>query len=80
MNQTERRVLPLNRQMQLVAGTMALAGAVLAFLVNPAWVLLSGFVGLGLIVAGATGFCPMVIVLAKMPWNQGSKKTNCCTA
>jgi len=80
VNQTGRQILPLNQQMQLVAGTMALAGAVLAFLVNPAWVLLSGFVGLGLIVAGATGFCPMVIVLAKMPWNQGSKKTNCCPA
>jgi hypothetical protein len=43
-------------------------------------VLLSGFVGLGLIVAGATGFCPMVIMLAKMPWNQASKKANCCPA
>ncbi len=80
VNQTDRQILPLNQQMQLAAGTMALAGAVLAFLVNPAWALLSGFVGLGLIVAGATGFCPMVIVLAKMPWNQGSKKINCCTA
>jgi rhodanese-related sulfurtransferase len=80
VNQTERQILPLNQQMQLVAGTMALTGAVLAFLVNPAWVLLSGFVGLGLIVAGATGFCPMVIMLAKMPWNQASKKASCCPA
>ena len=80
VNQSNRQILPLNQQMQLVAGTMALAGAVLAYLVNPAWVLLSGFVGLGLIVAGATGFCPMVIMLAKMPWNQASKKANCCPA
>jgi rhodanese-related sulfurtransferase len=80
VNQTDRKILPINQQMQLVAGTMALAGTVLAFFVNPAWVLLSAFVGLGLIVAGATGFCPIAIVLAKMPWNQGSKKTSCCPA
>lgn len=80
VNQTERRVLPLNRQVQLVAGTMALGGAVLAVTVNPAWVFLSGFVGFGLILAGATDFCPMAILLAKMPWNQGSKKTSCCSA
>ena len=80
MNQTDRQVLPLNRQVQLVAGLMALSGAVLAVTVNPAWVFLSGFVGFGLMVAGATDFCPMAILLAKMPWNQGSKKTSCCSA
>jgi rhodanese-related sulfurtransferase len=74
VNQSDRRTLPLNRQMQLVAGTMALGGAVLAVTVNPAWVFLSGFVGFGLMLAGATDFCPMVILLAKMPWNQVSKK------
>ncbi len=80
LNQTSRRVLPLNRQVQLVAGTMALAGAVLAFTLNPAWIFLSGFVGFGLVIAGATDFCPMAILLAKMPWNQGSKKSTCCPA
>jgi hypothetical protein len=59
---------------------MALGGAALAVTVNPAWVFLSGFVGFGLMLAGATDFCPMAILLAKMPWNQGSKKTSCCSA
>lgn len=80
VNQTERHVLPLNRQVQLIAGAMALSGAVLAVTANPAWVFLSGFVGFGLMLAGATDFCPMAILLAKMPWNQGSKKTSCCSA
>jgi hypothetical protein len=80
VNQTFRRSLPLNRQVQLVAGTMALTGAILAFSVNPAWIFLSGFVGFGLLLAGATDFCPMAILLAKMPWNQGSKKTTNCPA
>ena len=80
VNQSSRRVLPLNRQVQLVAGAMALSGAVLAFTLNPAWIFLSGFVGFGLMLAGATDFCPMAILLAKMPWNQSSKKTTCCPA
>ena len=63
-----------------VAGTMALAGAILAVTVAPAWIFLSGFVGFGLVLAGATDFCPMAILLAKMPWNQGSKKSTCCAA
>jgi rhodanese-related sulfurtransferase len=80
VNQSSRRTLPLNRQVQLVAGTMALAGAILAFTVNPAWIFLSGFVGFGLVVSGATDFCPMAILMAKMPWNQASKKSTCCPA
>jgi rhodanese-related sulfurtransferase len=73
VNQSNRRVLPLNRQIQIIAGTLALTGAVLAFTINPAWIFLSGFVGFGLILAGALDFCPMAIVMAKMPWNKSSK-------
>jgi rhodanese-related sulfurtransferase len=80
VNQSPRHILPLNRQVQLVAGAMALGGAILAFAVNPAWIFLSGFVGFGLMVAGTTDFCPMAILLAKMPWNQASKKSTCCAA
>lgn len=76
----DSRVLPLNRQVQLVAGGMALAGALLAWFVAPAWVVLSGFVGFGLMVAGATDFCPMAMLLAKMPWNQASRGATCCSA
>jgi hypothetical protein len=80
VNQTDRHVLPLNRQVQLVAGAMALSGAILAFTVAPAWIFLSGFVGFGLMVAGATDFCPMAILLAKMPWNKSSKNATCCAS
>lgn len=62
--------LPLIRQVHVVAGPMVLIGAVLALTVNPMWALLSGFVGLGLTVAGATGFCGMGVMLSKMPWNR----------
>jgi hypothetical protein len=39
--------------------------------VNPSFIFLSGFVGAGLMVAGATGFCGMAEILARMPWNRG---------
>lgn len=62
--------LDLQRQVQITAGGMALAGAVLAWLVSPWFILLSGFVGAGLMMAGMTGFCGMARMLAVMPWNR----------
>lgn len=67
---TKKAHLPLMRQVQLGAGTLAFAGAVLSQIVHPAWIYLSGFVGAGLMVAGATGFCGMAELLARAPWNK----------
>ena len=60
----------LERQVRLGAGVLVLTGVLLAVLVNPAWVYLAGFAGLGLTFAGATDFCAMGILLGKMPWNR----------
>ena len=60
--------LELMRQVQIVAGS--LAGAVLGFAVAPAFHLLSGFVGAGLIFAGVTGWCGMARLLTLAPWNR----------
>lgn len=78
----ERRVLPLDRQLQLCIGAIVLAGVVLSLSVNHAWIYLSGFAGCGLVFAGLTGICPMRSLIAKMPWNQcGEKcKGGCCGA
>jgi glyoxylase-like metal-dependent hydrolase (beta-lactamase superfamily II) len=65
-----RKVIPVMRQVQLGAGLLVLAGAALGALVNPWFYLLSAFVGAGLTVAGATGFCGMALVLMRMPWNR----------
>ena len=59
----------LERQVRLGAGLIALAGAVLALAIDIRWAYLSAFVGLGLTTAGLTDFCPMALVLGKMPWN-----------
>lgn len=72
-------VLPLDRQMRIVAGSMAMLGVGLSF-VHPAFIFLSGFVGAGLVFAGVTDICPMMMMLAKMPWNQGASGAACKTA
>jgi rhodanese-related sulfurtransferase len=60
----------LERQVRLIAGVLALAGALLALTVNAKWVFLSAFIGLGLTFAGLTDICAMGMLLAKMPWNR----------
>jgi rhodanese-related sulfurtransferase len=66
----DRSALPLDRQVQLTVGLLLLATTALSLLANPAWVWAAGAVGLGLSMAGLTGFCGMARVLAVMPWNR----------
>lgn len=77
VERSARKVLPLNQQVQIAAGSLVLVGVILAGAVNPWYLLISGFVGCGLIMAGITGFCPMASLIAKMPWNQLGNVANC---
>jgi glyoxylase-like metal-dependent hydrolase (beta-lactamase superfamily II)/rhodanese-related sulfurtransferase len=65
-----RRRLAVDRQVQLIAGTMVLAGVLLGAFVNPWFLALAGFFGAGLTFAGATGTCGLALVLLRMPWNR----------
>jgi hypothetical protein len=56
----------LERIIFLIAGVMALVSAALAWFVNPLWLILTAFVGLNLVVFGATGFCMTANVLYKL--------------
>ena len=71
--------LPLDRQVQLAIGFGVLIGSLLGYFVNPKFIFLAAFFGAGLIFAGLSGFCGLAIVMAKMPWNKGSKgeKSSC---
>ena len=64
--------LELQRQVQIGAGSIVLLGVILGTTVSPSWYALSGFVGAGMVMAGATGFCGLARVLMKMPWNKRS--------
>ena len=65
-----KKRLPVDRQVQLIAGSMVLTGVALGTLVNPWFLGISAFFGAGLTFAGATGTCGLALVLMKMPWNR----------
>ena len=62
--------LPLQRQVQIAAGSLVVLGVLLAVAVSPWFVLLSAFVGGGLVFAGLSGTCALGTLLAAMPWNR----------
>jgi rhodanese-related sulfurtransferase len=62
--------ISIMRQVQIVAGTLVFTGTVLGAFVSPWFLLLSGFVGAGLVFSGVTNTCAMGMVLAKLPYNQ----------
>jgi hypothetical protein len=57
------------QQVHLVGATLNLAGIVLALAVSPWFLILCAMPTFGMYLHGATGFCPMEMILAKMPWN-----------
>ena len=65
-----KSTISLERQVRIAAGSLALAGALLAWFVHPAFVWLSALIGAGLVFAGVTDTCGMGMLLAKMPWNR----------
>jgi glyoxylase-like metal-dependent hydrolase (beta-lactamase superfamily II) len=65
-----RKRLPVDRQVQLIAGTMVLTGVVLGAFVNPWFLAIAAFFGAGLTFAGATGTCGLALLLLGMPWNR----------
>lgn len=53
------------------AGCMVMLSAFLAYEVNLWWILLTAFVGLNMIQASFTGFCPAAIIFRKMGLKAG---------
>src|SRR5262249_4356212 len=64
-----KKAISLERQVRIAAGLLVLLGVLLGWLVHPAFVALSAFVGAGLVFAGITDTCGMGLLLARMPWN-----------
>ncbi|MBX7173640.1 MAG: rhodanese-like domain-containing protein [Pyrinomonadaceae bacterium] len=73
----EKAPWALERQVRFTAGLLVLTGVLLSIFVHPYFIGLAGFVGAGLTFAGATDWCGMAMLLAKMPWNQ--RQTTCET-
>lgn len=75
-----KKTLTVERQTRLVMGVLILTGVVLGFKIHPIGFGLSAFVGAGLIMAGLTDFCPLALLIARMPWNRQSAGACCQTA
>jgi rhodanese-related sulfurtransferase len=68
------KVISLERQVRIGAGSLVLIGAILSLTVHPWFLALAIFVGGGLVFAGITDFCGMGLILARMPWNRRGVK------
>lgn len=56
----------LERVIWLVAGIMTSMSAMLSWFHSPYWVLLTGLIGLNLLIFAFTGFCIMANILYKL--------------
>jgi rhodanese-related sulfurtransferase len=65
-----RQRLSLERQVRIVAGSMAALGGLLALAVSPLFAMIPAFVGGGLVFAGVTDTCGMAMVLSRLGYNQ----------
>ena len=62
----------IDRAVLAFAGLMVLASLLLAWLLSPYWLLLTAFVGLNMLQAAFTGFCPAAMAFSKLGLRQGS--------
>lgn len=70
LNETGKTI-SIERQVRIAAGSLVLIG-VIASLFYPAAIILSGFIGAGLIFAGITDWCGLGLLMMKMPWNKAA--------
>ena len=64
--------MTLDRAVMAFAGCVVLVSLALAHLFSPYWLLLTAFVGLNLIQASFTGFCPAAIVFKRLGISPGT--------
>ncbi|HUE96424.1 MAG TPA: rhodanese-like domain-containing protein [Longimicrobiaceae bacterium] len=62
--------ISLERQVRIVAGTLAVVGGALAVALSPLFGLVAAGVGTGLVFAGVTDRCGIAMVLTRLPYNR----------
>jgi rhodanese-related sulfurtransferase len=62
--------LPVDRQVRIIVGLMILTGVGLSLTLHPGYIGIAAFAGFGLLVAGITDWCPLALLVARMPWNR----------
>ncbi|WP_374601184.1 DUF2892 domain-containing protein [Arenimonas sp.] len=61
----------LDRAVMAFAGVMILISAVLVYFVSPWFLLFTAFIGLNMLQASFTGFCPAAMIFRKLGFNTG---------
>jgi len=61
----------IDRAVMAFAGTVVLISLALGVWASPYWFYLTAFVGLNLLQASFTGFCPLALVLRKLGLQSG---------
>ncbi|MFA7275243.1 MAG: DUF2892 domain-containing protein [Pseudobdellovibrionaceae bacterium] len=61
----------IDRAVMAFAGCVILTSLALAHFLNPYWLLLTAFVGINMLQAAFTGFCPAAIILSKFGIPEG---------
>ena len=64
--------MSLDRAVMMFAGFMVLVSVALTYWVHPAWMWLTVFVGLNLMQASVTGFCPAAMLFRRMGVRPGT--------
>jgi len=64
--------LSLERQVQIVIGSLLVLKVVLGFSVHELFFALTAMIGVGLILAGTTRWCGMAKLISHMPWNRNT--------
>ena len=63
--------MSIDRAVMALAGTMILVSLVLSQIYSPYWLMLTAFVGLNLLQAAFTGFCPAAMVFKRLGLKAG---------
>jgi hypothetical protein len=64
--------MSIDRAVMAFAGMMILVSLVLSHFHSPYWLLFTAFVGLNLVQAAFTGFCPAAIIFKRLGFKAGT--------
>lgn len=70
-------LLPLQRQVQIIIGGLVMTFGALGMWYEPWFSVAAAATGLGLFLAGVTGYCLMAQIVGMMPWNRSESNAEC---
>jgi hypothetical protein len=68
----EEMAMSIDRMMLAFAGLMITLSLALSYFFTPYWLILAAFVGLNMLQAAFTGFCPLARILKKLGAKPGA--------